>query len=701
MVRDTQGQPLFSIGMFEDISERKATEKVRDSIFKISQATISLPTLDDLYKEIHAILNELMPVENFYIALYDPEDGLIHFPFFVDQFEKNALPVAPGHGVTAYLLRTGKPLRLTRNDFEKLLAQGELELIGSKSNDWLGVPLISNGQTIGAMVTQSYSPEIHFTDQQVDLLTFVSNQVAQAIEHHQAEEINRINEARYRNLFEDSPVSLWEENFSEVKEILDILKQKGIVDFQTYFENHPEKVVECISKIKVIDVNKAALNLVRAGSKEELMSKIDQIFSRTAQKDFIQEFVNVAAGMREFEWEGFNNTLEGNLITVNMHWTVALGYEETLSKVIVSVIDITDRKRAEENLDHRSRSEELLTQISTRFINLSTNELDSEINKALSLIGNFENVDRSYVFRVDPVNKTMTNSHEWCKPGVESEINSIRNTPLSSMPWLFQNIVEQPLIINCIANLPDEANLERKIFDSQSIQSLAIFPMQVNQKLIGFVGFDAVQSEREWQQDSTALMQQFANILSNAIERSRLIGELEERAIHDELTGVLNRRGFSEFAKIEINRAHRYGRPIGLIIVDMDHFKLVNDTLGHAAGDIAIKKIAYCCQKNIREIDLIGRWGGDEFVILLPETDQPSTIFVAERLRKFTENYSFKLEGKELNFTISEGVAVADKVKTSFDELFRQADSALYSAKQSGRNCVISYAEPNKDYSSG
>ncbi|MBA4375562.1 MAG: hypothetical protein C0401_05245, partial [Anaerolinea sp.] len=176
IVRDAEGMPLFSIGMFEDITEQKISEKVRDAIFKVSQATISSVTLDELYFLIHKVLSDLMPVENFYIALHDPNDNLLHFPFFRDKYEKNADPIEPGRSLTDYVLRTGRPLLATQAVFERLLESGEVELIGAKPVDWLGVPLKVNEQVIGVMATQSYSPEIHFNEKDAELLAFVSTQ---------------------------------------------------------------------------------------------------------------------------------------------------------------------------------------------------------------------------------------------------------------------------------------------------------------------------------------------------------------------------------------------------------------------------------------------------------------------------------------------------------------------------------------------
>ena len=349
--------------------------------------------------------------------------------------------------------------------------------------------------------------------------------------------------------------------------------------------------------------------------------------------------------------------------------------------------------KVQDALKFRSRFEELLTQISTQFINLANDQINSEFNSALRLVGQLGNVDRSYMFRFDAKNQTMINTHEWCAEGIKPEINSIQNFHVSAMPWFFNKIVNQPVIINRVAALPKAAHLEKKIFKSQDIQSLAIFPMRANQKLIGFVGFDSVRAERVWDEDITAMKQQFANILSTALERSRLMVELEDRAIRDELTGTLNRRGFIEFATIEQNRSLRFKRPVGLILFDMDHLKQVNDTFGHTAGDRIIQEIVKCCLKNIRNIDLLGRWGGDEFVVLLPESDLVSTNLVAERIRKIIEDHAFSIEGKHIHVTISVGLAGTDNADITLDELFQRANSALYSAKQAGRNCIFCYTK--------
>jgi diguanylate cyclase (GGDEF)-like protein/PAS domain S-box-containing protein len=538
------------------------------------------------------------------------------------------------------------------------------------------------------MVTQSYCEEVHYTQNDADFLEFVSTQIALAIERKRTDEALRSNEARFHNLFEYSPISMWEEDFSEVKQYLEDLKQEGITDFAAYFKRHPKKVKECFAKVKIIDVNEAALKLFHAESKQVLIKNIDQIFGTNVTSDLVKELVNIATGMREFEWEGLNNTVEGESIIVNIHWSAGFGYEETLEKVIVAIEDITPRKRAEEKLNYRSRADELLTKISTQFINLTSGDMDREIDGALKTIGQFENIERITVFRFDNQWKTITVTNEWCGDGVSSIKKNYQNAPNTAGSLFPDKYSDQPIVITRKEDLPAESTIARELFVSQNLKFLLIYPMRVNQKHVGFVCLETIHSDRKWDQDSILMLQPFVNILSNAFERSRLLTELENRAIRDELTGALNRRGFLEFAKIELNRASRFGRPTGVILFDIDHFKQINDSLGHSAGDLVIKEVVKCSLNSVRQVDLVGRWGGDEFVILLPETDTAGTLVVANRLCKAVENQKVMHGEKPVLVTISIGAAVNDKTDFSADELICQADQALYSAKEAGRNCV-------------
>ena len=170
-----------------------------------------------------------------------------------------------------------------------------------------------------------------------------------------AEENLRASETRYRRLFEDSPISLWEEDYSAVKNRLDALRNEGITDLQEYFNLHPEAVTECASLIRVEDVNKATLKMFGADRKEEIFGNIPEIFEFQQIDEYKQELINIGSGSTSFEWEGTNKTLDGREINIELSWSVVPGYEDTFSRVIISLIDITARKQAEAALARSER----------------------------------------------------------------------------------------------------------------------------------------------------------------------------------------------------------------------------------------------------------------------------------------------------------------------------------------------------------
>ncbi|WP_051534697.1 sensor domain-containing diguanylate cyclase [Deefgea rivuli] len=171
-------------------------------------------------------------------------------------------------------------------------------------------------------------------------------------------------------------------------------------------------------------------------------------------------------------------------------------------------------------------------------------------------------------------------------------------------------------------------------------------------------------------------------------ENTELIAKLEVAAHTDPLTGLLNRRALYERADQEIDRAKRSQKPLSVIMMDIDHFKKINDTYGHEVGDQALLKLAIQCLKTLRSTDLMARAGGEEFVILLPDTDLAKAQEVAERLRVVIENTQIQPPAQAaFHYTISQGVAQTLANET-LNQVMVRADSAMYTAKKSGRNQV-------------
>jgi len=171
---------------------------------------------------------------------------------------------------------------------------------------------------------------------------------------------------------------------------------------------------------------------------------------------------------------------------------------------------------------------------------------------------------------------------------------------------------------------------------------------------------------------------------------------LERLATTDHLTGLLNRRAFLDATEREIRRAHRYGQPLALIMLDVDHFKRINDSHGHPAGDEVLRRIAATCRGMLRDGDLMGRLGGEEFAITLVQPPLQVASAVAERLRKAVSELGIEFGGERLAVTISLGIAEVGEGITSLDHLISRADACLYTAKREGRNraCVAGAAPP-------
>ena len=167
----------------------------------------------------------------------------------------------------------------------------------------------------------------------------------------------------------------------------------------------------------------------------------------------------------------------------------------------------------------------------------------------------------------------------------------------------------------------------------------------------------------------------------------------EQAARTDSLTGVASRRAFSEAAEAEMQRALRYRTELSLLMMDLDHFKAVNDTHGHVTGDAVLVSFAQTVLQQVRKVDLVARLGGEEFVVLLPNISAEHATALAERIRQAVADSHLQVDGKPLHFSVSIGVAQFDPRELTLTGWLARADTALYRAKAQGRNCVVLEAE--------
>jgi signal transduction histidine kinase/HAMP domain-containing protein/ActR/RegA family two-component response regulator len=236
----------------------------------------------------------------------------------------------------------------------------------------------------------------------------------QITERRQAEQALRLSEDRYRGLFENSPISLWEEDFSRVKAYFDGLRKSGITDFRAYFTDHPEAVAHCTKLVRVIDVNTATLDLLGAKNKDELMAGLPKIFTQDSLAVFREELIRIAEGGLRFESEAVQRALTGEERYVALELIVAPGYADSLGKVLVSLLDITERKLAHEALmRHREHLEELV-EMRTAELTLAKEQADAASIAKSEFLANMSHEIRT------PLN------------GIMGVLSLLQETPLNS-----------------------------------------------------------------------------------------------------------------------------------------------------------------------------------------------------------------------------------------------------------------------------
>jgi diguanylate cyclase (GGDEF)-like protein len=219
------------------------------------------------------------------------------------------------------------------------------------------------------------------------------------------------------------------------------------------------------------------------------------------------------------------------------------------------------------------------------------------------------------------------------------------------------------------------------------VASILILPLIVRDQVLGTIGLDSFE-RREFTEEEIALASNAALAAAQAIENAQLYAKVQRLAIHDELTDLLNRRGFIEFGQREFDRSRRFERGLTLIFMDVDDFREINERYGHAGGDVILRNLGMLINQSLRDIDLVGRYGGDEFIVLLTETGLTAGVEVAERLRGIIQKTPMSIGPVDFHATVSMGVAELAPKITELPELIAMADKALYRAKKAGRNRV-------------
>jgi len=349
--------------------------------------------------------------------------------------------------------------------------------------------------------------------------------------------------------------------------------------------------------------------------------------------------------------------------------------------------DISERKKAEESLHYQLRVEKLISDISSHFVSLPAEKLNEGINDALKLAGEFFEVDRCYVFQFSTGLETRSMTHEWCAEGIKPQKDILQDQPLADLPWWTKKLkAKSPVRIPDVEDLPPEAAAEKAHFKEQQLRSLICVPIIREDELIGALGFDSMRSKWYWTGEHETLLRVFAELISGNLDRYRAFEEIYYMSYFDQLTGLYNRRFLAEEMKrLDSERL----LPISMIVADLNGLKLVNDTYGHDVGDKMLSMAANIIKESCRKEDVIARWGGDEFVVLLPRTTEEQVKRICGRIKaRCGESYV-----EEVPVSLALGVAVKDSEGTKLQNYLKTAEDEMYKQKlaesRSNRSAVV------------
>jgi PAS domain S-box-containing protein len=492
-----------------DITERKKEEIRRDAIYRISEAVHNVENLDELFKSIHGIIGKIIQAKNFYVAIFDEAMNLIRFPYFIDEFDTVTEPQIPGKGLTEYVLRTGESLLATPEKFRKLVASGDVELVGIDSVDWLGVPLKKGNKTYGVLVVQSYTKGVRYTEDDREILSYVSEQVALAIDKKYSEDALKISEAKYRNFIESSLEGVY------------FLQYDKPVDTKL---NEDEQVRLLYETAYISECNDLFARMYGYKNKEEMINtRIKTLYGDTLNSEndnSLRRFIRNEYKEQDLETHEIDVYGNDKYFLNNVLGIVEDGF---LIANWGTQIDITNRKEAEkENKYYKdlfssaAKAEEYL---------LVEKEFDTGIKKMLEETGRSMKADRAYIFENIVDNKTkkvyMSLKFEWCMPGVVSQMNNkeYSEVPYDRFSQKWFDIFKNGNIVSGTVN--DFSGNEKLLLQSQSVVSLIIIPVFIDNDFWGFFGIDDCREARKWKDMEISVMKTLALAIGGSLRKKK------------------------------------------------------------------------------------------------------------------------------------------------------------------------------------
>lgn len=724
--------------------------KELEILHNISTAATSQLDLKVLVPLVGEQIERAFSVQSVYIAIYDRETNLIEMPYWTIQGARvSAEPLEYGLGLTSRVLQSGEPLLLDTNFDEIAPALGavlDFEDQYGCPKTWLGVPIFAGGEAIGAISVQDYEREHAFSQEDIRLLQTISAEVGIIIQNarlyekmqeelesrKRAEEqarrraeqmsaINAIGRAITSGLELNSVLNALRLRCQQIAPQMDIFsvalydERTFTFDFLQFYDQgitRPDRPRDIRKKeggvTGEIIKDKHTIYLPDLNVPEVL--RAHTIIHRS------KKHARCYLGIPLLVGENIVGVLAGQSYQPNAFSPDQIELLETIA--LQAAIAVQNASLYEET--HRRMQEmESLYGIS---IALSSNlDLQEVLRRLFEKCRQVLPMDSFYVALYDEETHLISQPLFWDRGKfIQTALRDIRETPgLSGEVILGRKTLYLPDVL--------EAEIQEKYqvihAGGKPARCYVGAPMIAHKRVVGVLSMQTYEPDA-YLSEHIRLLETIAHQASIAIENSRLYqraqeelnarrntlqsleqanenlqiqltqveaiqDKLREQAIRDPLTGLYNRRYLNEQLKLLLDHAQTYEKPLCVIMIDIDHFKSFNDTYSHLAGDQLLQVLSDLLRANTRPNDITCRYGGEEFILVLPETSLDIATRRAEELRRRFEKTSIFFKTKKLHASISIGVAGFPEHGDSAESLTMQADQALYAAKAAGRNKVI------------
>ncbi|MDR5778884.1 sensor domain-containing diguanylate cyclase [Caballeronia sp. LZ065] len=462
------------------------------------------------------------------------------------------------------------------------------------------------------------------------------------------------------DMFDLAPVSLWLEDFSAVRDQFERWRTAGVTDLRAFLADEPQRVAECSSRIRVVKVNQRTLSLFQAKDTDHLVQNLDRVFRDDMLKTHVDELEQLWSGKARFVSQTVNYTLDGKRLDVLLKAVVLPGHEDTWSRVLVTIEDITEleaMRRTAAASEHYARGLFEHSPVSLWVEDFSSVKalLDDVRERGIVDFRTFTNVHPEFVERcMQEIHVLDVNQHT-----LRMFAAPDKATLLSRLPEVFRDDMHAHFQEQLVELW------EHKLFHQREVvnYSLEGNEVHVHLQFSVFPGHEA-----RWDLVLVAL--------TDITARKKAEAYLEFLGKHDVLTKLKNRSFYVD----EINRLERKGPfPVTAIAIDVNGLKAVNDQLGHAAGDALLRRAGEVLGKAVEKPFQAARIGGDEFMVLLPGTDERGGEAVIDSIRQLLEVNNQFYSGMPLSFAM--GAATAQDGER-LEGMLQRADAVMYTEKR-------------------